>query len=108
MINKEEKKFFCEDCGVYHTEICEVTKEESDSLRFLNSRIKTANDIIEAGQANEKVIKAAIDVISDNQYAAGLWWDEISIKYGVDMEGPEKFLDFDRNVVYYTKKEDMK
>lgn len=40
-INKEEKKFFCEDCGVYHTEICEVTKEESDSLRFLNSRIKT-------------------------------------------------------------------
>lgn len=95
------KKYYCDQCDKLHVEVVFIAQEEADSLRFLDGRIKTANDILQSGNINDNVIKAAMELISDSQFNAGKWWDEISAKYNLDMGVNEHFVDFNRKTVYY-------
>lgn len=98
-------EYFCKDCNKFHVEVAEITQEEADSLKFLDSRIRTANNFVETNQGNDNVLKAAMEVVADNQFTAGKWWDEISKKYGFEISTTEYFIDFDRKTIYFLKDE---
>lgn len=96
-------EYFCKDCNKFHVEVAEITQEEADSLKFLDSRIRTANNFVETNQGNDNVLKAAMEVVADNQFTAGKWWDEMSGKYNFDMTSTEYFIDFNKKTIYFLK-----
>jgi CXXX repeat modification system protein len=90
----------CQGCGKIHVEVATATKEEVESMQFLQRRIETAEQYLDKTK-NPTVVAGALSLISETRKFQQDWWNEIGQKYSFSSTEREYFIDFGTNVIYY-------
>lgn len=97
------REYKCEKCGRTHVEVAVVTeKDDIDTVRFMVSRINTANSYMNS--PNKNVVAAAIQVEADSRTSMDAWWTMAADKYKFERQ-PNLDIDTETGSIYYTKEE---